>query len=55
MSRLVQLSRLGARINFFIIHTNFSVFVDNGFFYRKSGAWGRSPHLPPSNAASAPD
>ena len=34
MSRLDQLSRLGARIQFFHYSCNFFLFVDNGFFNR---------------------
>ena len=46
MSRLDHISPLGARINFFIIHKCFFLFVHNGF-HRKSGAWGGRPTCDP--------
>ena len=51
MFRLYHFSRLGAPINFFIIHKCFFMFVQNGFLSKERGL-GRSPHLRPSNATS---
>jgi hypothetical protein len=58
MSRLDQLSRIGARINFFIIHTKFSLFMDNlrpeARDPLKSGAWGGSPTCHPQPPSVLP-
>jgi hypothetical protein len=54
MSRLDQPSRLGDTNLFFSLSIKFFPVCGQWFFfYQKSGAWGRSSHLPPWNATSA--